>query len=302
MKMKLPNFLIVGAAKCGTTSLHNYLNQHSNIFMPSFDVNGIKVKEPRFLIKDLVKERLHTGVWHYNSYKDLFSKAKDELSIGEASVLYLYFYQHAIKNIKHYLGDNVKIIIMLRNPTERAYSAYQHVSRGLKEKNSFEEALLIEDDRMANDSTITPMVMYRDMGMYYKMVKAYLDAFKNVHIILYDDFSTNTNTEMDKVYQFLGVENTTKIIDIKKHNVGGTRWRNEILKRFFLGNNFVKSLIKVILPRNLSKLIYLIFSNLSKTKVNPIAEETRIKLNNHFKNDITKLSKLINKDLTHWSR
>lgn len=302
MKMKLPNFLIVGAAKCGTTSLHNYLNQHSNIFMPSFDVNDTKVKEPRFLIKDLVKERLHTGVWHYDGYKDLFSKAKDELAIGEASVLYLYFYQHAIKNIKHYLGDNVKIIIMLRNPTERAYSAYQHVSRGLKEKNSFEEALLIEDDRMANDSSITPMVMYRDMGMYYKMVNAYLDAFKNVHIILYDDFSTNTNTEVDKVYQFLGVGKTTKIIDIKKHNVGGKRWRNEILKHFFLGNNFLKSLIKVILPRNLSKLIYSIFSNLSKVKVNPISEETRIKLNNYFKNDITKLSKLINKDLTHWSR
>ena len=302
MKMKLPNFLIVGAAKCGTTSLHNYLNQHSNIFMPSFDVNDTKVKEPRFLIKDLVKERLHNGVWHYDEYKDLFSKAKDELAIGEASVLYLYFYQHAIKNIKHYLDDNVKIIIMLRNPTERAYSAYQHVSRGLKEKNSFEEALLIEDDRMANDSAITPMVMYSEMGMYYKMVKAYLDAFKNVHIILYDDFSTNTNTELGKVYQFLGVENTTKKIDIKKHNVGGIRWRNGTLKHFFLGNNFLKSLIKVVLPRNLSKLIYLIFSNLSKVKVKPIGEETRIKLNNHFKNDITKLSKLINKDLTHWSR
>ena len=58
MKNKLPNFLIVGAAKSGTSSLHNYLNQHSEVFMPSYNSEGMKVKEPRFLIKDLVKHRL----------------------------------------------------------------------------------------------------------------------------------------------------------------------------------------------------------------------------------------------------
>ena len=56
MKNKLPNFLIVGAAKSGTSSLHNYLNQHPEVFMPSYNSDGMKVKEPRFLIKDLVKQ------------------------------------------------------------------------------------------------------------------------------------------------------------------------------------------------------------------------------------------------------
>ena len=58
---------------------------------------------------------------------------KDEKAIGESTVLYLYYYKNAINNIKHYLGEDVKIIIMLRNPADRAYSAFQHVSRGFKE-------------------------------------------------------------------------------------------------------------------------------------------------------------------------
>ena len=91
MKNKLPNFLIVGAAKCGTSSLHNYLNQHPEVFMPSYNKYGMKVKEPRFLIKDLVQHRVHNGIWDFEEYKSLFSDVKDEKAIGESTVLYLYY-------------------------------------------------------------------------------------------------------------------------------------------------------------------------------------------------------------------
>ena len=65
-KTKLPNFLIVGAAKSGTSSLHNYLSQHPEVFMPTFTKEGLKVKEPRFLIKDMVKNRLPKGIWDFD--------------------------------------------------------------------------------------------------------------------------------------------------------------------------------------------------------------------------------------------
>ena len=78
MKNKLPNFLIVGAPKSGTSSLHNYLNQHHQVFMPSYNKEGMKVKEPRFLIKDLVQHRLHNGVWTFKEYQSLFENVKDE--------------------------------------------------------------------------------------------------------------------------------------------------------------------------------------------------------------------------------
>ena len=302
MKNKLPNFLIVGAAKSGTSSLHNYLNQHPEVFMPSYNKEGMKVKEPRFLIKDLVQHRLHNGVWSWEEYKSLFNDVKDEISIGESTVLYLYYYQHAIDNIKKYLGENVKIIIMLRNPTDRAYSAFQHVSRGLKEQNSFEEALKIEKGRMNKESSLTPMVMYREMGLYHDMVRAYKENFKNVHVIFYEDFRDDTEEEIKKIFKFLELSLSANIDFISRHNVGGKRWKNEKMKHVFMKNNPLKSALKKVIPKSLRKGVRDTLISASTEKVVPMKENTRIKLSTFFKDDIKKLSNLLNRDLTHWTK
>ena len=302
MRNKLPNFLIVGAAKSGTSSLHNYLNQHPQVFMPSYNKEGMKVKEPRFLIKDLVQHRLHNGVWTFEEYKSLFDDVKDQKAIGESTVLYLYYYKHAINNIKHYLGEDVKIIIILRNPADRAYSAFQHVSRGFKENNSFEESLEIETGRMESEENLTPMVMYKEMGMYYEMVKAYKESFKNVHIIFYEDFRDNIESDMNKIYNFLEISNNIKIDFITKHNVGGKIWKYEKMKHVFMKNNPIKSILKSVLPKKFRKGIRSHLVNVSTNKVVPIKEETRKYLNNYFKQDVEKLSELLNKDLQHWTK
>jgi len=302
MKNKLPNFLIVGAAKSGTSSLHNYLNQHPEVFMPSYNKEGMKVKEPRFLIKDLVQHRLHNGVWNWEEYKSLFNEVKDEISIGESTVLYLYYYKHAIDNIKKYLGENVKIIIMLRNPTDRAYSAFQHVSRGLKEQNSFEEALKIEKGRMDKESSLTPMVMYKEMGLYHDMVRAYKENFKNAHIIFYEDFRDDTEGEIKKIFKFLELSLSANIDFISRHNVGGKRWKSEKMKHIFMKNNPLKSALKKVIPKSLRKGVRDTLISASTDKVAPMKENTRIKLNAFFKDDVKKLSDLLNRDLTHWTK
>ena len=302
MRNKLPNFLIVGAAKSGTSSLHNYLNQHPQVFMPSYNKEGMKVKEPRFLIKDLVQHRLHNGVWTFEEYQSLFTDVKDEKAIGESTVLYLYYYKHAINNIKHYLGEDVKIIIMLRNPADRAYSAFQHVSRGFKENNSFEKSLEIEKGRMEREENLTPMVMYKEMGMYYEMVKAYIDSFKNVHIILYENFKDNTESEMNNIYNFLGISNDIKIDFITRYNVGGERWKNEKMKHVFMKDNPIKSIFKSVLPRKIRKEMRNKLVNASTNKVGQMQEKTRKGLNNYFRQGVKKLSDLLNKDLDHWTK
>ena len=302
MRNNLPNFLIVGAAKCGTSSLHNYLNQHPDIFMPSYNEQGMKVKEPRFLIKDLVKDRLHNGVWSLEEYKSLFNEVKNEISIGESTVLYLYYYNEAIKNIKKYLGDDVKIIIMLRNPTDRAYSAFQHVSRGLKEQNSFEEALKIEKGRMNKESSLTPMVLYKEMGLYHDMVRAYKENFKNVHIIFYEDFRDDTEGEIKKIFKFLELSLSVNIDFVSRHNVGGKRWKNEKIKHVFMKNNPLKSALKKAIPKSLRKGVRDKLISASTDKVAPMKENTRVKLNEFFKEDVKKLSDLLNRDLTHWTK
>ena len=302
MRNNLPNFLIVGAAKSGTSSLHNYLNQHPEVFMPSYNKEVMKVKEPRFLIKDLVQHRLHNGVWNWEEYKSLFNKVNDEISIGESTVLYLYYYKHAIDNIKKYLGENVKIIIMLRNPTDRAYSAFQHVSRGLKEQNSFEEALKIEKGRMDKESSLTPMVMYKEMGLYHDMVRAYKENFKNVHIIFYEDFRDDTEGEIKKIFKFLGLSLSVNIDFVSRHNVGGKRWKNEKMKHVFMKNSPLKSALKKAIPKSLRKGVRDKLISASTDKVAPMKENTRVKLNEFFKDDVKKLSDLLNRDLTHWTK
>ena len=106
---------------------------------------------------------------------------------------------------------------MLRKPVDRAFSAYLHVSRGKKENLSFEEALKIEKERLKQNPTLSPMVNYQDMGMYYKMVKSYLDNFKNVHIIFYEDFKKNTNLSVKNTFKFLNVD--SNIISIQQKNI-----------------------------------------------------------------------------------
>lgn len=302
MKNRLPNFLIVGAAKSGTSSLHNYLHEHPEVFMPSYNREGMKVKEPRFLIKDLVQHRLHNGVWNFEEYQCLFSDVREEKVIGESTVLYLYYYQHAIKNIKYYLGEEVKIIIMLRNPIDRAYSAFQHVSRGLKETNSFEESLEIEKGRLERETNLTPMVMYKEMGMYYSMVKAYKDSFKNIHIVFYEDFRDNIALEMNKVYSFLGISKDINVNLNKRYNVGGKKWKNKKSKHFFMKDNWAKSILKSITPKEIRQEIRNKLVNLSTKEVEEMKKETRKMLNNYFQEDIKKLSELLNKDLQHWTK
>ena len=299
MKQKLPNFLIVGAAKCGTSSLHNYLNQHPDIFMPTFNKEGRNVKEPQFLISERLKDRIHFGVWGWEEYKSLFNKVNSENAIGESSVFYLYYYKDAIKEIKSRLGKDIKIIIMLRNPIDRAYSAFQHVSRGLIEKNTFEEALILENGRLQNNKRITPMVMYKDMGMYYRMVKAYIEEFKDVHIILYEDFNLSSDKVVKDVFRFLGVDKN-KVIDTDiRYNVGGKRWINTFLKNIFIKDSKLKLLFKQILSRKYREYGINLINKLFKKNI-PMKIETRQYLAKYFKKDIIKLSEIIGKDLTNW--
>ena len=194
----------------------------------------------------------------------------------------------------------MKIIIMLRNPLDRAFSAYTHVSRSLKEPLSFEEALEIEENRLKNDETLTPMVMYKDMGLYHDMVSAYVKNFKNVHVIMYEDFQQNTKEVVSQTLAFLGILRGGELDTHSKHNVGGKIWRFSFLKPFFMKDNFMKKGLRVIFPKSLRKRFRVFLEYFLKEKVKPINPETKKMLIDFFRNDVEKLEKLLNIDLKNW--
>ena len=214
--------------------------------------------------------------------------------------MYLYYYEHAIDNIKKYLGENVKVIIMLRNPADRAFSAYTHVSRSVKEQLSFEEALDIEHERLELDPTLTPMVMYKDMGLYYNMVKAYLDNFENVHVIMYENFKSDTAKVVEKTLEFLGVDSKVSLDTGSKHNVGGKSWKIPFLKHFFMKDNLVKKLFRMVFSFSLRKKARIFLESILKQKSKPINKKTRENLVMFFKQDVRKLEQLLQINLKHW--
>ena len=300
MNSKLPNFLIVGAAKCGTSSLHNYLNQHPDIFMPTFTDDGLKVKEPRFLIKEKVKERLSKGIWNYEDYKSLFDNVTNEIAIGESTVLYLYYYNEAIKNIKKYFGENVKIIIMLRNPIDRAFSAYLFASRTPQENQIFKEALMNARKRFDKDDTLSPMILYKELGLYYKMVKAYMENFKDVHIVLYDNFILQTDLEVRRVFDFLNIINNNDINTSKIINSGGKKWDSSFMKDLLMAEGGMKKILRFLLPKKARVNIKERLTNSFTSKADKINESIKKELLDYYQKDIHLLEKLISKDLSKW--
>ena len=193
----------------------------------------------------------------------------------------------------------MKIIIILRNPIYRAFSAYKHVSKGVKENLSFEEALKLEEKRYSENLSITPMIRYKDMGMYFSPVSDYMQEFKNVHIVLQDDFAQNTTLELKKIYNFLQVKNF-QVDTKKKYNVGVSQWNQSLLKRFLFLKIYLKIFLKNILIKEQRFYFGKLINSLFKTKNQHIRKETKDYLIDYFRNDINKLAKLINKDLSLW--
>lgn len=299
MAEKLPNFLIVGAAKSGTTSLYYYLKQHPEVYMSP-------VKEPRFLSGQFrfkrggYKKYRGSDITTFDKYKGLFKKVKSEKAIGEVSPDNLYFYEDAIKNIKSFLGD-VKIIIILRNPVERAFSHYLMLIKDSMEYLAFDDALKAEEERKVKNWAAD--WHYKSIGLYYSQVKAYLDKFSRVKVYLFDELKENSLALMKDIYEFLGVDSSF-IPDITiRHNISGIP-KNRFLYSILIRFNPFKLMLKPIINRSVlieNKVLHL-WQNLKRTVLEKpqMKPRTRQYLKELFYEDILKLQELIGRDLGIW--
>ena len=295
--MAKPNLLIVGAAKSGTTSLHNYLNQHRDVFM-------CKPKEPHFLINNEIGiQRIPIGISDKIAYEKLFLEGEGLKYRGESSVMYLMYPEIVIPKIKEHLGSEVKIVIMLRNPVERAYSGYQHVKRyNIKEDIlEFRDAWDVSEQRYFSNPDMTPASRYKELGLYYNQVKSYLENF-NTHIIIYEDYKLDFQNEMNKVFDFLEI-NRMEINSEQQHMVGGWQWQNQNVKFLMTRKNLLKSFLKIIIPfKTVRKLIRQKIQDRNSTHVPTISNEDKNMLKDFYKDDVRQLSELLERDLNYWTK
>lgn len=209
--MTMPNFLVLGAARCATTSLHYYLDQHPGITMSS-------IKEPNFFAFDHAADTpvplfdptssiVTKSVADRAAYEELFSGASAGDAVGEASPLYLYV-RETPEQIHRILGE-ARFIAILRNPIDRAYSHWLHIRRAAAEDAvaGFRAAC---EQEMAGGRAYTPYVSGTHvlrMGLYDEQVERYVSRFgaPSLLVLDYDELTQRPQGALDLVCDHLGV-------------------------------------------------------------------------------------------------
>lgn len=297
MSKKKPNFLIAGVARCGTTSLYHYLRQHPQIGLPT-------IKEPKYFSSlSLVLPQNGIGdetvfskiVSNEKQYDQLFLPLKNYDCIGEASSDYFYYNQSVIPKVKEKLGD-VKIIICLRNPVDRSYSAYSNLIRDSRETLSFAEALEEEDNRVANNWDW--MWHYKNGSLYSEALEYFQNEFSNVHIVLFEDLESHPKKVLRDIFKFLNV-NENIDVDVNTRYSHSGKPNNSIVAALTNRNNplifkFREIALKMIPRKYLENIASKLF------KKDDLDLKVRKNLQSFFAKDISKLEKLIQRDLSNW--
>ena len=297
MVEKKPNFIIIGAMKAATTSLYTYIKQHPDIFMT-------KVKEPMFF-NNFQQENNYNILGSKSKksttleeYLAMFKDAKNEKAIGEASPAYIYN-ENAPYLIKEHLPD-VKIIAILRQPTDRAYSNFLHTKRADRENvNSFEQAIKIEKERISDNWS--PLYHYIQKGFYSVQLKRYYNLFpkENIKVYLFEDVVKTPKETLKDIFKFLNVDENIEIDVSKKSNVSGTPKGilGFILKKMRYYNLMPKFAISDYLP---TFIINLLFKSVYKDTEKLDSVLRKELTDKYYREEILKLEKLIDRDLSNW--
>lgn len=305
--MKLPNFLIIGVQKAGTTSVYHYLKQHPQIYMSP-------VKETNFLEREwesvdpairaqVNQERIRQGrrerIDTFEKYYNLFNGVTDEIAIGEASPNYLFHYVSSSRLIQRYVPQ-AKLIAILRNPVERAYSDYlMHVREAINVKESLTEQIR----RFPEHQSFT-----LKKGFYYEPLSHYFSTFDRhqIKVYLYDDLCRDPLAMMQSLYQFVGVDPTFTTDTSKREQVAQvpkSSWVNQMLRTRNPMRSAAASALKLMVPvetRQYWRDRLIQINSAEKSKAQPLSPDTRESLLSIYRDDILTLQDLIQRDLSAW--
>jgi Sulfotransferase family len=305
--MALPNFLIFGVQKAGTTSIYNYLLQHPQVYMSP-------LKETEFMGREPINQPEIEGatssepapqttpggrksILTIQDYRDLFDGVTDELAIGEASPNYLFLHERAVPQIQTYVPE-AKLMAVLRNPVERAYSDYlMHVRDLVGNRKP-----LAEQVSSSGESSHTLL-----KGRYFQGTQHFLEAFgpEQVKIFLYDDLRRDSDAFMREVYRFIGVDSDFKA-DTQRRGQAAQVPKNQAINQLLRGNNPIRSaagaLLKMMMGEAQRQKLRsrLIAANSQGKEALPLSDEDRQLLENYYREDILQLQDLLDRDLSAW--
>jgi len=289
----MPNFFIVGAAKAGTSTLWRCLKDHPQVYMPDDEL----CKEPGFF------SNLY-GIKEIGCYQNLFKHSNEQHKIiGEATTAYLTDPSSA-GNIKQII-PKAKILIILRNPADRAYSLYNWmVQEGYEYAPTFSYALSIEGKRIKKSTSFWRRQYYWDYlyfrsGLYYNQAKRYLDLFSDVLILKFDELVHNPQNTYQKIYDFLEIGFYPA--QFKKENISHSVYHPYLqfgLRKLNVFLNLYRQFVGDIKTKQERDKLMLL--GIKKNKPPELARDVRTGLLKKYTGDIIKLSDLTNMDFTYW--
>ncbi len=295
-----PDFLIIGAARCGTTALTHFLTQHPEVHFSSpkethffaFANQSIDFRGPGDDV--MMNQR---AILHPNDFQKLFVNRGNKKASGEGSVSTLYYPQSSIPNIQSY-APNAKMIVVLRNPIERAFSSYMYmIGRGYEPETSFERALDLEPERI--EQNWHHIWHYTRMGFYHDQLKAFLDAFGSdrIRVYLFDRMQADKLETLRDLFEFIGVDSSFRPNTESEINRSG-KPKSLLIQRVFQSIQKVSWLregIKSVVPLSIRDRIRKV--NLRDERMN---DSCRRRLTHLYGDEIQRIAKLLNTDLSHW--
>ena len=286
----LPNFMIVGAPKAGTTSLYHYLAMHPEVFL------SIPKELNYFSCEEIESQGLYYDSYLVRTrqeYERHFECAEGKTAVGEASVSYLY-YPSVPKKI-HGMIPDVKIIILLRDPVERAFSHYLMDFRlGLVDA-SFEDVVCSEgkEGRLR-----LHYQQYVELGCYGEQVERYLETFgrEQALVLFQEDLKARRHGVLGRLCEFLEISPLSSLDVSREHNVFSMP-RNRLVKAVYASSSF-RSALRGMMPRAWrNRLKDVLMRKGSKPKMD---EDTRSYLRRFYQGDIERLEALLECDLAAW--
>jgi len=311
----LPNFFIVGAGKAGTTSLHAYLAQHPQVYMspvkePCYFADEIRAKNLSADLQVHVRKqsthlaaRLNDGgparpygwlAQDLDEYQRLFAQANGARAVGESSAAYLWS-PSASRNIRG-LIPGAKIVMILRDPAERAYSQYLHqLAVGLT-RSTFREH--VRQSLESQDRTISPLYPFLEIGLYHEQVKRYLDAFprEQIRIYWYEEDWRRPEAMLADLLRFVGVDDT-RIPDTSQRSLERRAPRSAAI-HYFMKRMKVWYPLRAMVPEAWRPALKRLAFRTGKSLAMEPAD--RRLLVDYYREDIQKLAGLLDRDLSTW--
>ena len=281
-----PNFFIVGGSKCGTTNISYYLNSHPKIFFS-------ELNEPYYFCKWDVPEEYNRNsmITNMKKYLDLFKNVKNEIVVGEASSPYLSC-PHAASEIKK-VFPNSKILISIRNPIERAHSAYFSYQFMKPNEQNFMEMI------KTHEKLITKKIFYIDSilesGFYTKNIIRFQEIFgkENVKIIIFEDYIKNTIQNINSILNFLGINDK---INFKEQSKGSYRVPKNFLSKSLLNNKNFRKISTILIPTVMRQKVGDKYF-LKQIKKPKMLENERNYLRELYNDEVNELEKFLGKKL-----